>query len=90
MQEVINLVSVIKKDIESLRSDISKMSKTHAQVLYEEWIEKDKVMSILKISDRKIQTLRDNGTLPFSQIDGKIYYKTSDVEALLNKHYNKK
>ncbi len=90
MQEVINLVSVIKKDIETLRTDISKMSKTHIQLLTEEWIEKEKVMLILKIKDRKLQTMRDNGSLPFSQIDGKIYYKTSDVEALLNKHYNRK
>ncbi len=90
MQEVINLVSVIKKDIETMRTDISKMVKTHSQVLAEEWIEKDKVMAILKIKERKLQTLRDNGTLPFSQIDGKFYYKTSDVEALLNKHYNKR
>lgn len=90
MQEVINLVSVIKKDIETMRTDISKMVKTHSQILTEEWIEKDKVMAILKIKERKLQTLRDNGTLPFSQIDGKFYYKTSDVEALLNKHYNKR
>jgi hypothetical protein len=90
MQEIINIVSSLKSDIQFLRKDLSELKKTHVQLLTEEWIEKEKVMLVLKIKDRKLQSMRDNGTLPFSQIDGKIYYKTSDVEALLNKHYNKK
>lgn len=29
------------------------------------------------------QTYRDTGKLPYSQINGKIYYKASDVETFL-------
>ena len=90
MQEIINLVSVIKNDIAKLQADIKKLTKTHAQHLSEEWIQREKVMQILNIKERKLQTMRDNGTLPYSQIDGKIYYRTSDVENLLTRHYNKK
>ncbi|WP_319589263.1 helix-turn-helix domain-containing protein [uncultured Draconibacterium sp.] len=88
MQEVLNLVKVIKTDIANLSKKVEEMSKTHAQQLNEEWIQRDQVMRILKISERKLQSMRDNGTLPFSQIDGKIYYRTSDVEKLLNSNYS--
>lgn len=37
----------------------------------------------LNISPRTLQTLRDNGKLPYSQIQHKIFYKPGDVEALL-------
>ena len=90
MQEFLNIASSIKHDIEALSKLVAEMKKTHAQVLTEEWIEKEQVMSILKIKSRKLQSLRDNGTLPFSQIDGKIYYKTSDIESLLNSGYTGK
>lgn len=90
MSELPTLISCIKHDIEALGKSIAEMKKTHAQVLTEEWIDKEQVLTILKISSRKLQTFRDNGTLPYSQIDGKIYFKTSDVEALLNKCYNKR
>ena len=90
MNELLTIISFIKRDIEILSKSVAEMKKTHAQVLTEEWIEGKKVATILKIGTRKLQMHRDNGTLPYSQIDGKIYYKTSDVEALLNTHYNKR
>lgn len=90
MSELPTLISCIKHDIEALGKSIAEMKKTHAQVLTEEWIDGETVMSILKIGTRKLQMHRDNGTLPFSKIDGIIYFKTSDVEALLNKCYNKR
>ncbi|MGD9929562.1 MAG: helix-turn-helix domain-containing protein [Mangrovibacterium sp.] len=88
MQEFLKIASSIKKEIETLSREVEKLSKTHAQYLAEEWIDKEKVLQILRISSRKLQSLRDNGSLPFSQVDGKIYYKTSDVERLLNSRYN--
>ena len=90
MNELPTLISCIKHDIEALGKSVAEMKKTHAQILTEEWIEGKRVATILKIGTRKLQMHRDNGTLPYSQIDGKIYYKTSDIEALLNLHYNKK
>jgi hypothetical protein len=90
MQEFLNIASSIKRDIETLSKSVSQMKKTHAQFLSEEWVDAEMVMSILKISPRKLQMLRDNGTLPFSKIDGLIFYKTSDVEDLLNRYYTKR
>ena len=41
------------------------------------------VCQILNISPRTLQTLRDNGTLAYSQIERKVYYKPEDVKRIL-------
>jgi hypothetical protein len=51
------------------------------------WLDNQDVMQILHISPRTLQTLRANGTLPFSRIKGKFYYKVSDLAALLESNY---
>lgn len=50
----------------------------------EQWLSDSEVCELLKISHRTLQSYRDNGTLPYSQIGRKCYYKSSDVEQLLN------
>ena len=41
------------------------------------------VCQILNISPRTLQTLRQNGTLAYSQIEHKVYYKPEDVERII-------
>ena len=48
-----------------------------------EWLDNDDVCSILRISQRTLQTLRDNGTLAYSQISHKTYYKPEDVQRII-------
>ena len=52
-----------------------------------DWIDNQVVMLTLHISLRTLQTLRSNGTLPYSRINNKIYYLRRDVEKLLNDTY---
>ena len=49
-----------------------------------EWLDNQDVCQILNISPRTLQTLRDNGTLAYSQINRKVYYKPEDVERILH------
>jgi len=44
------------------------------------WYDNQDVCMILRISPRTLQTLRDNGTLPYSQLGRKMYYKPDDVQ----------
>lgn len=46
----------------------------------------DEVCRLLNVSARTMQTYRDTGKLPYSQINNKIYYKVSDVETFMQNH----
>ena len=48
-----------------------------------EWLDNQDVCQILNISPRTLQTLRQNGTLAYSQIEHKTYYKPEDVERIV-------
>jgi len=53
----------------------------------DDWIDNQVVMQALHISCRTLQTLRSNGTLPYSRINNKIYYRRRDIEKILNDNY---
>jgi len=45
------------------------------------------VMQTLHISSRTLQTLRSNGTIPFSRIGKKLYYRRSDIQKILSDNF---
>ena len=47
--------------------------------LLSRWMYNQDVCQQLRISPRTLQTLRDNGTLAYSKIGHKIFYKPEDV-----------
>ena len=49
----------------------------------DKWLDNCETCRLLNVSARTMQTYRDTGKLPYSQINGKIYYKASDVETFL-------
>lgn len=53
----------------------------------EDWIDNQDVMRILHISLRTLQTLRSNGTLSYSRINNKIYYRRQDIQNILADNY---
>jgi hypothetical protein len=87
MSELPTLISCIKHDIEALGKSIAEMKKTHAQILTEEWITRDQVMQILQISTRTLNNLKSRKMLPYSKVNGIFYFRTSDIENLLNQNY---
>ena len=48
----------------------------------------EEVCSQLRLSIRTLQEYRNLGTLPFYKIGGKILYKQSDIQTMLERHYN--
>lgn len=53
----------------------------------EDWIDNQDVMNILHITARTLQSLRSNGILPYSRINGKIYYRRQDIQKILADNY---
>ena len=49
-----------------------------------DWLDNQDVCQMLNISPRTLQTIRNNGTLAYSQINRKMYYKSEDVEQILH------
>ena len=47
------------------------------------WLDNQQVCQLLNISKRTLQTLRGNGSLSYTQINHKIYYRTEDVRSFL-------
>jgi hypothetical protein len=47
------------------------------------WLKSYQVKNILKVSDNTLQTLRDNGTLPFTKIGGTLYYSYEEICKLM-------
>lgn len=80
IKPIINLDLATDKQIEEMAE----------KAFLEDWIDNQIVMQRLHISLRTLQTLRSNGTLPYTRVNGKIYYLRKDVEALLCKNYGRK
>ena len=47
----------------------------------------EEVCSQLRLSTRTLQEYRNAGILPFYKIGGKILYRQSDIQAMLERHY---
>ena len=50
----------------------------------ERWLTGEEVCGQLRISPRTLQTLRNNGTLAYSQINHKTYYRPEDVQRIVS------
>ena len=72
-------VPLTKKDLN--------MDNNNVLVSIDSLMDKQEVMQRLHISERKLQTLRSNGTLPYTRLGGKIYYLREDIEAVLRNNY---
>lgn len=89
--EVITIQSEAFKEIMTKLDELNNNSNSRNDdyPLSERWLDIQEVCQLLKISKRTLQTYRDNKILPYSQVAGKIYFKASDIEEHLKKHYTK-
>jgi len=87
MQEIVKALLNLSGELKEIKATVGVLRKTQLQQVTENWIDGQEVMLTMKISKRTLQTLRDSGVLPFSRINGKFYYKVSDIEAMLQKNY---
>jgi hypothetical protein len=46
----------------------------------------NQLMKVLSICRRSAQNLRDSGKLTFYKVGGKIYYRLSDINKMLDNH----
>jgi hypothetical protein len=87
MTEIIDLLLTLSQDVKDLKARIELLRQSRAEVLKDTWIDNQDVLQTLHISKRTLQTLRTNGTLPYTKVKGKFYYKVADIEQLLQDNY---
>jgi hypothetical protein len=87
MTEIIDLLMSLSQEIKDIKARIELIKYQKAEKLKDNWIDNQDVMQMLHISQRTLQTFRSNGTIPYSKIQGKFYYKVSDIEQLLQDNY---
>ena len=69
--------------------ELTKAIKDSNMKIDDPFISNEKFMKLMDISSRTAQVWRDEKRLGYSQISGKIYYRKSDIEKLLNDNYHK-
>ena len=89
--EVITIESQAFKELQTKIGTIAKFvtalqSKEEEQPPTESWVDSYEVCTFLKISSRTLQRLRSANAINYSQIRGKIFYKISEVQRLLNEN----
>ncbi|MGR3809087.1 helix-turn-helix domain-containing protein [Jiulongibacter sp. NS-SX5] len=87
MNELTLILQTLRQEIEILRAYLSAFQTSAVKQLQANWLDGQDVMQTLHISKRTLQYLRDSGTLPYSRINGKFYYKADDIRALLDTNY---
>lgn len=87
MIEIIDLLMSLSNEINDLKARIDTFNIQKVENLKDSWLDNQDVMQTLHISKRTLQTFRTNGTIPYSKIKGKFYYKVADIEQLLQDNY---
>ena len=86
-----NVVIISKEKYEEMVGKLNLLSDRVNEILRKRegkrlsrWMDNQEVCQQLRISPRTLQTLRDdNGTLAYSQIGHKIFYKPEDVQRIV-------
>ena len=53
------------------------------------WVDGRTVQKVLHINSSTLKAMRENGTMPYSQLGKHLYYNVEDLDGLLRKHYVK-
>ena len=82
--EMIQLISGIRE----VRKRLREIAQTHRPLFGGEiYLTGREVCERLFVSPRTLQDYRDKGIIPYTQIAGKILYRLSDINRLLQENY---
>lgn len=81
-----NVELITRDDLERFKSELFEQLKTiviKPNSGEQKWLKSYQVKNLLKISNNTLQTLRNNGTIPFTKIGGIHYYNYEDIMKVL-------
>ncbi|WP_207534874.1 helix-turn-helix domain-containing protein [Desertivirga arenae] len=88
-----NLIAIFSKldekhereETQNREVQVLMLSKKKQQEFRESWLDRQEVMQLMPISDRSLYDLTKRGDLPSYTFKGKLFFKLSDVEALMKR-----
>jgi flagellar biosynthesis/type III secretory pathway chaperone len=69
-----------------LLEDFKKILKTAGSTLSKKYLKSSELKKVLNVSSGTLQTLRINGTLPYTKIGGIIFYDAEEIYKLLKEN----
>jgi hypothetical protein len=69
-----------------LLEEIRSLFDERKELKSKKWLKSIEVRKMLNISPGTLQTLRINGTLPYTKIGGTMYYNAEDIDKILSKN----
>ncbi|QTE36378.1 helix-turn-helix domain-containing protein [Mucilaginibacter gossypii] len=85
---------ITKEDLNEFREllleDIKQLLGSTNATPQGKWLKSYQVRNLLKISAGTLQNLRVNGTIPYTQIGSIIYYKSEDINRVLQDGFKTK
>ncbi len=88
MMELLQAFLSLSGDLKELKAQVQVIKQSREEKLRLNWVDGSQVMRIFNISKRTLQQWRSSGLLPYSRIQGKLYYRVSDLEDLLENNYS--
>ena len=69
---------------QQLIGDIKKLLKEQSGHPGHQWLKAFEIKKMLRLSESKLQILRDKGVIPFKKLGGVTYYNLEEIETLMN------
>jgi Helix-turn-helix domain len=69
---------------QQLIGDIKKLLKEQSGHPGHQWLKAFEIKRMLRLSESKLQYLRDKGVIPFKKLGGVTYYNLEEIETLMN------
>ena len=66
-----------------LLEDFKKLLTSNSSTQTKKYLKSNEVMELLQVSPGTLQTLRINGTLPYTKVGGIIYYELQEIQKVM-------
>ena len=87
IEEIRAFLDMLRDRLDKLERKIDRLSKRQNSLNGDELLDTQDLCLLLKVSKRSLQRYRRNGVLPFHHIEGKVYYKLSDIHEFIRKSF---
>ncbi|MDR2937040.1 MAG: helix-turn-helix domain-containing protein [Rikenellaceae bacterium] len=85
--EIINIEArtfeAMMTGFETFAEKVDALCRANGEKTMQKWLDNQEACSILSITPRTLQTYRDNGTIPYTRIGNKMYYRPDDLKRLI-------